>query len=137
MLNALVGWRLLEATQNHAASYSTPEEFERRNLRWSVTAEGQAASAGVLRAFEVLRQAVSLQPAVLDAIADALAELDRLLADPNSDDSRLAARLSEVERHHESLVGDVREFNSQLQRLLRDDAISDDVFLDVKRRTVN
>lgn len=32
-LAALIGWRLLEATQDHGARYATPEEFERKNLQ--------------------------------------------------------------------------------------------------------
>lgn len=39
-LTALVGWRLLEATQDHAAHYATPEEFERKNLQWSLSPRG-------------------------------------------------------------------------------------------------
>lgn len=136
-LRQLTEWGLLEATQDQSARYSTPEEFERRNLRWSVTPSGQAAVAGMIRAIEVLRQTVSLQPAVLDAIADALDDLERQLSEPASADSRITTRLSELERHHESLVGNVRQLNSQLQRLLREDATSDDVFLEVKRRTVS
>jgi hypothetical protein len=29
-LSSLVGWRLLEVTQDHGAHYATPEEFERK-----------------------------------------------------------------------------------------------------------
>src|SRR5438309_9653035 len=47
-LEALVGWGLLEATQDRAAHYATPEEFERRNLQWSLTQRGEAAVAGLL-----------------------------------------------------------------------------------------
>src|SRR5436305_15258019 len=36
-LDSLVGWRLLEVTQDHGARYATPEEFERKNLTWSLT----------------------------------------------------------------------------------------------------
>ena len=48
-LDSLVGWGLLEATQDHAAHYATPEDFERKNLQWSLTRRGEAAMAGVLR----------------------------------------------------------------------------------------
>lgn len=147
-LSALVGWGLLDVTQDHAAHYATPEEFERRNLQWSLTAEGQAAIGGVLHAVDELRRAVSLQPAVLDAIADGLVDLHRLLtATPapvtagtgpsrGSDVARVSTTLMAVEGHMESLVASVRAFNTHLQRLLREDATADDVFLDVKRRTV-
>src|SRR5256886_9463299 len=68
-LGMLAGWGLLEASQNHAARYATPEEFERRNLQWSLTTQGQAAIGGVLPALAALRPGAGLQPAVLQAIA--------------------------------------------------------------------
>lgn len=135
-LGALVGWRLLEATQDHGARYTTPEEFERRNLNWSLTPHGIAAIGGLLHALEVLRRAVSLQPAVLDAIADGLGDLHSLASDDAADHARITTRLAEVESHMTSLVGNVRQFNSQLQRLMREDATADEVFLEVKERTV-
>src|SRR5437879_5783323 len=97
-LSSLVGWRLLEVTQDHAAHYATPEEFERKNLQWSLTGRGEAAVAGLLHALDSLRHAVGLQPAVLDAIADGLAELAELVANPGGDaDARIHIRLAEVE----------------------------------------
>lgn len=57
-LASLTGWGLLEATQDHTARYVTPEEFERRNLQWSLTALGEAAVGGVLNALDALRHAV-------------------------------------------------------------------------------
>ena len=133
-LDALVGWRLLDATQDHSARCATAEEFERRNLQWSLTSRGQAAVAGFIKAFNVLRSAVSLQPAVLDAIADGIAEISTMVTKA-APKSRITTRLFEVEQHHEGLVASIRQFNGQLQRLLRDDAVDDDVFLDVKRQT--
>ncbi|HEX9315468.1 MAG TPA: TIGR02677 family protein, partial [Actinomycetota bacterium] len=135
-LGMLAGWGLLEASQNHAARYATPEEFERRNLQWSLTAQGQAAIGGVLHALDALRQVAGLQPAVIEAIADGLADLHDLAGDPSTDAGRIATRLAEVESHLISLVTSVRQFNTQLQRLMRDDATSDEVFGEVKRRTV-
>lgn len=138
-LNQLVEWGLLDVTQDHAAHYATPEEFERRNLQWSLTPAGEAAIGGVLFAVAQLRRAVSLQPAVLDAIADGLTDLHQLLSDGALDEvdaPRVATTLSTVENHHESMVASLRQFNRHLQRLLRDDGTGDDVFLDVKRRTV-
>lgn len=137
-LNSLVGWGLLEATQDHGASYSTPQEFERKNLQWSLTSRGEAAIAGVLQALDRLRHAVGMQPAVLDAIGDGLTELARLMkgAPTTDDDARIHVKLSEVEANTNALVVSVRQFNSQLQRLLRDDGTDDEVFLDVKRRTI-
>lgn len=141
-LAQLVEWQLLDVTQDHAATYATPEEFERRNLQWSLTPNGEAAIGGVLFALSQLRRAVSLQPAVLDAIADGLADLARLFAGDGGagpdavDAARVATTLSTVESHHESMVASVRQFNRHLQRLLKDDGADDEVFLDVKRRTV-
>ncbi len=137
-LGSLVGWGLLEATQDHAAHYATPEEFERKNLQWSLTRRGEAAIAGVLHALDELRHAVGLQPAVLDAIGDRLVELAHLLASPGTAeaDARVHVQLAEVEGHLAALVASVRQFNGHLQRLLREDATQDAVFADVKRRTV-
>ena len=135
-LTMLTGWGLLEASQNHAARYATPEEFERKNLQWSLSTQGQAAIGGVLHALDALRQVAGLQPAVIVAIAEGLADLHDLAGDPAADPGRIATRLAEVESHLVSLVTSVRQFNTQLQRLMRDDATSDEIFGDVKRRTV-
>ena len=137
-LEALTGWGLLEATQDRAAHYATPEEFERKNLQWSLTLRGEAAVGGLLHALDSLRHAIGLQPAVLDAIGDGLGELADLLTAPRTGetDARIHIRLAEVEGHLTALVASVRQFNGHLQRLVREDAIDDDVFVDVKRRTV-
>jgi uncharacterized protein (TIGR02677 family) len=138
-LASLVGWGVLEATQDHSARYSTPEEFERKNLQWSLTPRGEAATAGLLKAVESLRDAVGLQTAVLEAIGDGLGELAALAAQPRSQatDARIHIQLAQVEGHLSSLVASVRQFNGHLQRLLREDATDEEVFTDVKRRTVN
>jgi uncharacterized protein (TIGR02677 family) len=137
-LRSLTGWRLLEATQDHSARYSTPEEFERKNLQWSLTPRGEAAVSGLLRAVEALRHNIGLQTAVLDAIGDGLAEIATLARQPRSreSDDRLHVQLVQVEQHLAGLVGSVRQFNGHLQRLLRDSGSDDDVFADVKHRTV-
>ncbi len=138
-LTALTGWGLLEATQDHSARYATPEEFERKNLQWSLTSRGEAAIAGVLHALDSLRHAVGLQTAVLDAIGDDLTDLAELASRPRSPaiDARLHITLSQVERHLAALVTSVRQFNGHLQRLLREDGTDDGIFADVKRRTVS
>lgn len=138
-LESLVGWRLLEVTQDHGAHYSTPEDFERRNLQWSLTARGEAAVGGLLHALDALRHAVGLQPAVLDAIGDGLSDLAELLEDApgGAGDARIHIRLAEVEGHLVALVASVRQFNGHLQRLVREDATDDEVFVEVKRRTVS
>ncbi len=137
-LAQLASWGLLEVTQNHAASYASPEDFERRNLQWSLTRRGEAAISGVLHTFGELRSAVGLQPAVLDAMGDRLGDLAALLEGPEREDqaARVHLVLAEVENHLSSLVASVRQFNGHLQALLRDDATDDGVFLEVKRRTV-
>lgn len=137
-LGSLVGWNLLDVTQDHGASYATPEEFERKNLQWSLTQRGDAAVGGLLHALTALRRAVGLQPAVLDAIGDGLADLvDMLAVMPNAEnDARIHVRLAEIEGHLNALVTSVRQFNGYLQRLVRDDATDDAVFVEVKRRTV-
>ena len=79
-LAALVGWGLLDATQDHGAVYTTPEEFERNNLQWSLTPKGEAG----ISALDSLKHTVGLQPAVLDAIGDGLAEVADLLDQPSN-----------------------------------------------------
>ncbi|MCL2788771.1 MAG: TIGR02677 family protein, partial [Micrococcales bacterium] len=137
-LAALTGWRRLEATQDHGARFATPEEFERKNLLWALTPKGEAAVTGMLRAVDALRQAVGLQTAVLDAIGDGLTALAELAGQPRRADvdAKIHLQLAQVEQSLESLVVSVRQFNGHLQRLLRDDGTDDDVFADVKRRTV-
>ena len=138
-LAALAGWGLLEATQDHGASYSTPEEFERKNLQWSLTPRGEAGIGGLLHALDSLRQAVGLQPAVLDAIGDGLSDLADMLAKSANDglDARIHLRLAEVEGHHNALLTSVRQFNGHLQRLLREESADELVFADVKSKTVS
>lgn len=138
-LDQLGTWHLLDVMQDHGAHYATPEEFERRNLQWSLTPQGEAAIGGVQWAVAELGRAVSLQPAVLDAIADGLGDLHRLLGDPSepAHAGRVATTLSAVETHHEGMIASLRQFNRHLQRLVRDDAADDAVFLEVKRQTVS
>ncbi|HVM01511.1 MAG TPA: TIGR02677 family protein [Acidimicrobiales bacterium] len=139
-LASLVGWGLLDATQDHAARYGTPEEFERKNLQWSLTPRGEAAVAGVLHALDSLRHAVGLQTAVLDAIGDGLADLAELAtAHPRTlaGDAKVHIQLAQVEGHLDALVRSVRSFNGHLQRLMREDGTDDEVFADAKRATVN
>jgi hypothetical protein len=56
-----------------------------------------------------LRQAVGLQPALLDAIGDGLNDLAHMLAQPSTAalDARTHLRLAEVEGHH-AKIGQVR-----------------------------
>lgn len=137
-LTSLTQWKLLDATQDLAAHYSTAEEFERRNLQWSLTRKGEAAMAGVLRALEVMQSAVGLQTAVLNAIGDALKDLaDLQRTEPSKENNeRLHIRLSELEGHMRSLIDSIRQFQGHLQRLIREDANDDALFQEVKKSTI-
>ena len=66
----------------------------------------------------------------------AAARARRAARRPASTDRRVFATLSELEGHLESLVGGVKQFNAELQRLLRDDSGELDTFHDVKQATV-
>lgn len=137
-LSSLTQWGLLDASQDLSAHYASAEEFERRNLQWSLTRKGEAAMAGVLRSIEVLHSAIGLQTAVLNAIGDALADIPILLdsSDETKNHERLHIRLSELESHMRSLIDSIRQFQGHLQRLIREDANNDALFHEVKRSTM-
>lgn len=135
VLKQLRDWQLVDVTQNHAGNYRTAVEYERSNLQYSLTRRGEAALAGLEHAAAVLASTGALQTAVLDAIADRLGELGRLLADPGSEDRRLFAALQELEAHLEGLRTNTTQFNAQLQRLLRAEA-DHATFREVKGSTV-
>jgi uncharacterized protein (TIGR02677 family) len=136
VLKQLVGWQLLDVVHNHAENYRTAEEYERRNLHYSLTRRGEAALAGVRHALEVLASTGALQTAVLEAIADRLDELSVLSGGPASADRRIFTTLRELEGHLEALVENTKAFNGELQRLVRAEGADLDVFRDVKRATV-
>ncbi|MCX4680149.1 TIGR02677 family protein [Streptomyces sp. NBC_01433] len=135
-LKQLRAWELLDVIQNHAENYRTAEEYERRNLQYSLTRRGEAAFAGVQHALAVLASTGALQTAVLDAIADRLAELDRLMREAGSGDRRIFATLQELEGHLDALRGNTKQFNGELQRLLRTDGAELSTFHEVKGATV-
>lgn len=135
-LKALRGWELLDVVQNHAENYRTAEEYERRNLQYSLTRRGEAALAGLRQALEVLTATGALQTAVLEAITDRLDELYVLLTDPASADRRVFTTLQELEGHLEALLDNTKAFNGELQRLLRADSADIGVFREVKAATV-
>ncbi|MFE2558361.1 TIGR02677 family protein [Streptomyces sp. NPDC059352] len=136
VLKKLVEWKLLDKVHNHAENYRTAEEYERRNLQYSLTRRGEAALAGVRRALEVLAATGALQTAVLEAIADRLDELCLLSHEPASADRRIFTTLRELEGHLEALVENTKAFNAELQRLLRAEGADLDVFREVKAATV-
>ncbi|NUP78394.1 MAG: TIGR02677 family protein, partial [Nonomuraea sp.] len=136
-LRQLAGWGLLDVVFNHAGSFATAEEYERRNLQYALTARGEAALAGVRHAMATLASAGALQTAVLDAVADRLAELEALLSDPAPGrDRRVFTCLRELEGHLDGLRRDTLRFNGELQRLLRVEGADLATFHEVKAATV-
>ncbi|MEU8347725.1 TIGR02677 family protein [Spirillospora sp. NPDC048832] len=136
-LEQLVKWQLLDVVQNHAGSYATAEEYERKNLQYSLTQRGEAAFAGVQHALAVLSSSGALQTAVLDAIADRLGELGELLKDDDPAlNRRIFTTLQELEGHLDALRNNTKSFNGELQRLMRAEGADLETFNDVKSATV-
>jgi uncharacterized protein (TIGR02677 family) len=135
-LRQLCEWELLQAGQNHTEDYRTAAEYERRNVQYALTRRGEAAVAGVDHAMSVLAATGALQTAVLDAIADRLAELGELLTDGAGPDRRIFTRLMELEGHLDALRSNTMQFNGELQRLLRAEGADLDTFREVKTATV-
>lgn len=134
-LNQLRDWNLVDVTQNHTENYRTAGEYERRNLQYSLTRQGEAAFAGVLHALSVLSSSGALQTAVLDAIADRLGDLGSLLDEAGAD-RRIFSTLMELEGHLDALRSNTKQFNGELQRLLRADGAELSTFHEVKAATV-
>ncbi|GAB3893558.1 hypothetical protein GCM10029964_070530 [Kibdelosporangium lantanae] len=122
--------------QNHAENYRTASEYERRNLQYSLTRQGEAAFAGVLHALSVLASTGALQTAVLDAISDRLGDLVVLMTDATGTDRRVFTTLMELEGHLDALRSNTKQFNGELQRLLRADGAELSTFHEVKAATV-
>lgn len=135
-LRQLKQWELLDVVQNHAENYRTAEEYERRNLQYSLTRRGEAAYAGVEHALAVLASTGALQTAVLEAITDRLDELFLLLEENTSPDRRVFISLQELEGHLEALLANTKAFNGELQRLLRAEGADLSTFREVKAATV-
>lgn len=135
-LDQLRVWRLVEVRQNHAENYRTAEEYERRNLHYSLSRAGEAAFAGVTHALGVLASTGALQTAVLDAISDKLGALVQH-AD-GTDDRAIFIALTELETHLDALRLNTTQFNGELQRLLRSDGADVGLvtFHEVKASTV-
>lgn len=133
-LQQLGQWNLVDVTQNHAENYRTASEYERRNLQYSLTRQGEAALAGVTHAMAMLASSGALQTAVLDAIADRLADLVHELE--HGSDRRIFTTLTELEAHLEALRGNTKQFNGELQRLLRAEGADLAIFQEVKAATV-
>jgi uncharacterized protein (TIGR02677 family) len=136
-LTQLVGWRLLDVIHDHAGNYATAEEYERKNLQYSLTKRGEAAFAGVQHALTMLSSSGALQTAVLDAVGDRLNELHRLLEDDDpTRNRRIFTTLQELEGHLDALRGNTKRFNGELQRLLRVEGADLTTFHEVKSATV-
>lgn len=133
-LDQLRTWKLVDVIQNHSENYRTASEYERRNLQYSLTRQGEAAFAGVIHAMTVLASTGALQTAVLDAISDRLRDLIEELE--SGTDRRVFSTLSELESHLEALRGNTKQFNGELQRLLRAEGADLAVFHEVKAATV-
>jgi uncharacterized protein (TIGR02677 family) len=136
-LSRLRQWGLVDVVQNHAVQYTTAEDYERKNLQYLLTKRGEAAFEGVQHALSVLASSGALQTAVLDAIADRLDELHRLQTEAGSSDRRVYTTLMELEGHLDALRTNTKQFNSDLQRILRDDQLDMTTFHEVKRATVS
>lgn len=147
-LDKLREWQLIDAGQNHSEHYRTAQEYERRNLQYSLTRRGEAALAGHLAALQALETAGVLQTAVLDAIADALGRLAQACAalpvagarapvsETTSEQRRVYAALQELNGHLDAMRSGIRTFNSDLQRLLRANEVDEEVFGEVKDATI-
>lgn len=136
-LKQLGEWGLLDSIHNHGENYRTAAEYERRNLQYSLTKRDEAAFAGVQHALATLASSGALQTAVLDAIADRLGELNSLLRDATATDRRIFSSLQELEGHLESLRNNTKQFNGELQRLLRSEGADLTTFHEVKAATVS
>ncbi|MBB5157675.1 TIGR02677 family protein [Saccharopolyspora phatthalungensis] len=135
-LSRLRQWGHVDVVQNHAAHYTTAEDYERKNLQYLLTKRGEAAFEGVQHALSVLASSGALQTAVLDAIAERLGELHSLMGAGVASNRRIYTTLMELEGHLDALRTNTKQFNSELQRLLRADQPDLATFQEVKRATV-
>jgi uncharacterized protein (TIGR02677 family) len=127
-------WSLVDVIQNHGENYRTASEYERRNLQYSLTRRGEAAFAGISHAVTMLASTGALQTAVLDAISDRLGDLVHEFE--TGTDRRVFAALFELESHLEALRANTKQFNGELQRLLRADGADLATFHEVKASIV-
>lgn len=136
-LDQLRAWGAVEVSQNPAGQYRTAADFERRNLIYSLTKQGEAAYAGVTHALAALESTGALQTAVLEALADRLAELATLMGAQPPTPRRTYTALTELDGHLEALRTNTRVFNGELQRLLRAEEVDLDTFMEVKEATLS
>ena len=140
-LDKLVDWGLLDVGQNHTERYRTARDYERRNLQYALTRAGEATLVGHVAIVDALGATGALQTAVLEAIAEKLDILADLAGESQPDggdrrNRRTFAVLQELEGHLAALATNVKQFNGDLQRLLRAENVDETTFLDVKQSTV-
>lgn len=143
VLGKLVEWGLLDVGQNHTERYRTARDYERRNLQYALTRAGEATLVGHVAIVDTLNATGALQSAVLEAIAEKLDILADLAAQ-TPPTPELAGRrnrrtftvLQELEGHLAALAANVKQFNGDLQRLLRAETVDETTFLEVKQSTV-
>lgn len=124
-LDQLVQWGHLDESRNESAVYRTPEEFQRRNLQWSLTGHGSAVIAALDRAADFLHATASLQTATIDALAQSVARAAELARDPESDSIEIYMEWQKAENHLLSLVDNVRQLQRRLSELMRDPTLDD------------
>lgn len=127
--------------QNHTERYRTARDYERRNLQYALTRAGEAVLVGHVATVEALASTGALQTAVLEAIAEKLDTLaDLAEAARTRDDAGLDRRtfvvLQELEGHLGALAVNVKQFNGELQRLLRAENVDESTFVEVKQSIV-
>jgi uncharacterized protein (TIGR02677 family) len=145
-LAQLVTWNLVEESRDDSVTYSDPTEFRRRHAQWSLTGDGQATIAALNAAYDRLAAAAALQPAAIDAIASALADVaDWLDNEPGvraggNVDSDVAAqvhiRLFDAESHHQSLIANLRAFTRDVAAVLGRSDLGDDDLSEARHHIV-
>ncbi len=126
-LDALVEWGHLDESRNESATYRTPEEFQRRNLQWSLTGTGSAVIAALDRAVDFLSAVTSLQTATIDALAQAIARAAELASRPEADPVQIHLEWHAAEGHLHSLIDNVRQLQRKLNGLMGDPSLDDHV----------
>src|SRR5258708_19735062 len=114
-LGQLREWNLVDVIQNHSEDYRSASEYERRNLQYSLTRQGEAAFAGVQHAVALLAATGALQTAVLDAIGDRLGDLIHELE--TGSDRRIFTTLTDLEAHLQPLRPNTTPLNPHLHPL--------------------
>jgi uncharacterized protein (TIGR02677 family) len=126
-LTQLVEWGHLDESRNESATYRTPEEFQRRNLQWSLTGTGSAVIAGLDRAADFLGAVTSLQTATIGALAQSVAAAADLASQPDADVVEIHMEWQLAEGYLVALIDNVRQLQRRLAELMRDPALDDEV----------